>query len=180
MVVLSGEATIRFGASDQAEILLLSKNEGDNSNNSSDGKRTTKTTKTMGNVRIPPSPPPLELHASRGDVFILPAGVAHKTFHTSPPSAGLKLLTPGDGHGLGGGGGKGGDEGKVDPRKSLVEVKLDGFTMMGAYPLDGGEWDFNVGGEHQGKYGEIWKVARPERDPVLGKDPDGLCGLWKG
>lgn len=169
MAVLSGEATIRFGASDQAEALFLSKEEdseyiaptcsdSSSSSNSSTGGGTS----------------PLELRARTGDVFILPAGVAHKTFNTGPLSSakGMKLLTPGDGHRVVA------REGQ-DPRESLAEVELDGFTMIGAYPLGGGEWDFNVGGEHQGKYGEIWKVARPERDPVLGDDPDGLCGMWR-
>ena len=42
----------------------------------------------------------------------------------------------------------------------------------------GSEWDFAVGGESEGMYQRVWEVAKPDRDPVLGKDEKGLCGLW--
>jgi uncharacterized protein YjlB len=134
MVVLTGTARIRFGVADISD--------GDN-----------QTGKEEGGV---------EVDASPGDVFILPAGTAHKTFNTVPESS-LKLLTPGDGH-------------EVD-LESLKAVELEGFTMMGAYP-EGSEWDFAVGGESEGAYQEVWSVPKPQMDPVLGDQADGLCGLW--
>jgi uncharacterized protein YjlB len=134
MVVLTGTARIRFGVADISD--------GDN-----------QTGKEEGGV---------EVDASPGDVFILPAGTAHKTFNAVPESS-LKLLTPGDGH-------------EVD-LESLKAVELEGFTMMGAYP-EGSEWDFAVGGESKGAYQEVWSVPKPQMDPVLGDQAGGLCGLW--
>ncbi|KAI3392584.1 hypothetical protein diail_5496 [Diaporthe ilicicola] len=140
MAVLSGEATIRFGVADDEPA-------GDSS--SSKG---------------------IEVHARAGDVFVLPAGLAHKTFDTKPTDSTFKLLTQGDGHHVDGGGDGG-------PRAGLAGVEPSGFTMIGAYPV-GAKWDFAVGGEHEGRYQEVWSVPRPGRDPVLGADPAGLTGLW--
>lgn len=198
MAVLSGEATIRFGASDEDGHNVPSSSseaeaEAEAEEDDDDGFPTASST-TLGtrggvvNNKDSPSPPPLELRAQAGDVFVLPAGVAHKTFATRPASGGLKLLTPGDGHRMVVGalppkkeGQEQGSEDNEDPtRQVFTRLRLEGFTMMGAYPLGGGEWDFNTGGEHRGRYGEVWGVPRPERDPVLGKDPGGLCGLWSG
>jgi uncharacterized protein YjlB len=150
MAVLTGHARIRFGVADTAADM----EENTHGHGREDGG--------------------IELDARAGDVFILPAGTAHKTFDTAP-SAEFKLLTPGDGHhvlaeGVGGG------DGKV--RETLAGVKLDGFTMVGAYPRGGGEWDFAKGGENQGEYRKVWAVPKPERDPVLGTAEEGLCGQW--
>jgi uncharacterized protein YjlB len=146
MVVLTGSARIRFGVADVHQ----SDNHGDSSPNSSSN-----TISEEGGV---------EVDASAGDVFILPAGTAHKTFNTLP-EASLKLLTPGDGH-------------AVDLKGvEKAEMELEGFTMMGAYPV-GSEWDFAVGGESEGVCQRVWEVAKPERDPVLGEEKEGLCGLW--
>lgn len=68
MVVLTGTATIRFGVADISDDA-------------------SGTSKEEGGIY---------LEASAGDVFVLPAGTAHKTFDTLP-EAPLKLLTPGDG-----------------------------------------------------------------------------------
>ncbi|ROW18395.1 hypothetical protein VPNG_00294 [Cytospora leucostoma] len=144
MAVLTGEATIRFGAADSPSADNEESNHG-------------KDTESGGG---------LEIRARAGDVFVLPAGLAHKTFNTAP-AAEFKLLTPGDGHHVAG----------EDVGQSLEGVELDGFTMVGAYPK-GGKWDFAVAGEHQGSYAEVWSVPKPERDPVLGLDPAGLTGLW--
>jgi uncharacterized protein YjlB len=134
MVVLTGTARIRFGVADlSAGDTLTGKEEGG-----------------------------VEIEASPGDVFILPAGTAHKTFNTVPESS-LKLLTPGDGHGV--------------DHESLKAVELEGFTMMGAYP-EGSVWDFAVGGESKGAYQEVWSIEKPEMDPVLGDQAGGLCELW--
>jgi len=143
MAVLSGSATIRFGVADTVPDL----------EESTHGKG-----KEDGGI---------ELQAQAGDVFVLPAGTAHKTFDTSP-SAEFKLLTPGDGHKVA----------AEDVRGALDTIQLSGFTMIGAYPRGGGFWDFAKGGESAGEYQKVWDVPKPENDPVLGKAEDGLCGLW--
>jgi uncharacterized protein YjlB len=135
MVVLTGSATIRFGVADV-----------------SDGTSPASGCEEGG----------VELEANAGDVFILPAGVAHKTFDTRP-RAELELLTPGDGH-------------AVD-LEGLEGVVLEGFTMMGAYP-EGYVWDSAVGGDSEGAYQQVWDVPKPERDPVLGNEEEGMRGLW--
>lgn len=134
MVILTGSARIRFGVADVSI---------DNS----------QTGKEEGGI---------ELEAEPGDVFILPAGTAHKTFNTIP-EASLKLLTPGDGH-------------AVD-LEGLKGIELEGFTMMGAYP-EGSVWDFAVGGESEGAYQDVWSVPKPQKDPILGNQAGGLCELW--
>lgn len=142
MAVLTGTATIRFGVADTDPDLE---------------KSTHGSAKEEGGI---------ELEARAGDVFILPAGLAHKTFDTTP--AAFKLLTPGDGHG----------RKHEDMREALTKIKLDGFTMLGAYPRDG-VWDYATGGENAGEYEKVWAVPKPECDPVLGKDESGLVGQWK-
>lgn len=119
MAVLSGSATIRFGVADTLDDLAAN---------------------THGDARERGG---LELQANKGDVFILPAGTAHKTFDTRP-AAEFALLTPGDGHRIG--------EGHGVVREALEKAQLDGFTMIGAYPVGGGEWDFAKGGESEGQY----------------------------
>ncbi|KAM5356696.1 hypothetical protein ACJ41O_003342 [Fusarium nematophilum] len=140
MAVLSGTATIRFGVADTSEDL------GENTHGSAweDGG--------------------IELQGEAGDVFIIPAGVAHKT-HNTKPEAEFKLLTPGTGHGID----------AEDPRKALSEIKLSGYTMMGAY--SGGEWDFVKSG---GDFEKVWSVPKPSHDPVFGDADQGLCRIWRG
>jgi len=135
MVVLTGKARIRFGVADISD------------------EASHQTSSEEGGV---------EVEASAGDVFILPAGTAHKTYDAMP-EAPLKLLTPGNGH-------------AVD-LKGLEGVKLEGFTMMGSYPA-GSDWDYAVGGDSEGAYQKVWDVAKPEKDPVLGNGREGLCTLW--
>ena len=146
MAVLTGNATIRFGVADTADDM--------EENTHGSGRET-------GGV---------EVEARAGDVFILPAGVAHKTHDTSP-LAEFKLLTPGDGHHILPKGG--------NVRDTLGGVELSGFTMVGAYPKAGGEWDFAKGGENEGQYEQVWSVPKPENDPVLGKAEEGICGQWQ-
>ncbi|CAN8098819.1 unnamed protein product [Discula destructiva] len=112
----------------------------------------------------------IEIPAKAGDVFVLPAGTAHKTFDTAPASD-FALLTPGDGRLVA----------AKDVKSALAAVELDsGFVMMGAYPVGAGAWDFAVGGEmEKGEYEQVWAVPRPEKDPVLGTAEEGICGLWK-
>ncbi|KAK4947684.1 hypothetical protein LTR10_013630 [Elasticomyces elasticus] len=143
MAVLTGSAKIRFGVADTSSDL----EESTHGSGKEDGG--------------------VEVHANAGDVFILPAGTAHKTFDTSP-SAEFKLLTPGDGHNVA----------AEDVRDALANIELSGFTMIGAYPKDGGSWDFAKGGENTGEYEKVWSVAKPDHDPVLGTADEGLCGQW--
>ncbi|KAL4887616.1 hypothetical protein BJY04DRAFT_5358 [Aspergillus karnatakaensis] len=140
MAVLSGTATIRFGVADTSDDL-------DESTHGSAFE--------SGGV---------ELDAKAGDVFIIPAGVAHKTYNTKP-EAEFKLLTPGRGHGI-----------EADDKKTALErIKLSGYTMMGAY--SGGDWNFVKSG---GEFERVWAVPKPRFDPVFGREERGLVGTWKG
>lgn len=146
MAVLSGSATIRFGVGDLDDDLEAS---------------------TYGDKREEGG---LELQANTGDVFVLPAGVSHKTFNTVPSSS-FQLLTPGDGHSLA----------TDDPSAAsdaLSKVELSGFTMIGAYP-QGSKWDFCSGGENSQDMQAVWSTPKPEKDPALGSSREGLVGLWK-
>lgn len=140
MAVLSGTATIRFGVADTSDDL------DENTNGSS---------REEGGV---------EIEAAAGDVFVIPAGVAHKTYNTKP-EAEFALLTPGKGRSIE----------AEDPPKVLSDIELSGFTMMGAYAS--GEWDFVKSG---GDFETVWSVPKPEKDPVFGKGPKGLCVTWPG
>ncbi|KAJ4991218.1 FAD-dependent pyridine nucleotide-disulfide oxidoreductase [Stagonosporopsis vannaccii] len=107
------------------------------------------------------------LDAEVGDVFILPAGVAHKTHNPSPPTDGIVFHQPPD------------KRDEKGCREFFAGIPIEGeFMMMGAYPR-GEEWDFRIGGEHEGRFGEVWGVEVPERDPVLGTSGEGLVGLWR-
>ncbi|KAI4865860.1 hypothetical protein F4820DRAFT_457938 [Hypoxylon rubiginosum] len=145
MVVLSGAAVIRFGVADT---------DPDPDKSAWGGAR------EEGGV---------EIAAAAGDVFVIPAGVAHKT-HDATPSAAFSLLTPGEGRGIP----------APDVREALAGVRLSGFTMMGAYPKGCGSWDFSVGGDDVGNFEASWNVPRPEKDPFLGDSPDGIVGQWTG
>ncbi|RYP02021.1 hypothetical protein DL764_005989 [Monosporascus ibericus] len=137
MVVLSGSAKILFGVADLG---------GEDSGQEEGG---------------------ILLEANVGDVFILPAGLAHKTHDATPPAEVLRL-SPGDGHNVSD------DEMQI----TMGNVQLSGFTMLGAYPRHGSDWDISVGGDSKGKYDRVWSVPNPENDPVLGKSEDGICGHW--
>ena len=111
----------------------------------------------------------VEVQANVGDVFVIPAGVAHKTFNPVPATSTFKLLTPGEGHGIA--------ASTEEGSKALSEVELSGFAMIGAYPSNS-DWDFAEGGEHVGEFEKVWSVPKPARDPVLGDSDAGICGLW--
>ncbi|KAL2845071.1 hypothetical protein BJY01DRAFT_214520 [Aspergillus pseudoustus] len=145
MAVLSGTATIRFGAGDTSDDL--------DANTHGDAWE-----KGSGGV---------EVQAQAGDVFVIPAGVAHKTYNTQPREE-FALLTPGTGHGIEAADG-------ADKRKTLAEIQLSGYTMMGAY--NGGEWDFVMAG---GEFEKVWAVPKPRRDPVFGAASEGLVATWRG
>ena len=131
MVVLSGQARIRFGSAD------LTSGEDPAEDHEAGG---------------------IEVDAAAGDVFVIPAGVSHKTFNTAPEMS-FEVLTPGDGHSTLG--------------ANLDEIDLSGFIMLGAYPQGSTSWDFCTGGE-----GKV-EPPIPSHDPVLGDSLDGLVGVWK-
>ncbi|KAL5116301.1 hypothetical protein ACEQ8H_005759 [Pleosporales sp. CAS-2024a] len=160
MAVISGGcATIRFGVADQADWKHGLLGIGDRGAGESGG---------------------IDIQARVGDVFIIPAGVAHKTFAPHPPTQELAFHQPPDV-----------EQGKADEhldaesvrrhREFFSSVPLEGeFMMMGAYPR-GGVWDFKIGGEHGGgREGSVWAVGMPGEDPVLGESAEGLLGLWHG
>lgn len=144
MAALTGSARIRFGVADTVEDLEDS---------------------TYGSGKEPGG---VEIDAKAGDVFVIPAGVAHKTFDTKP-EAEFTLLTPGHGH----------DIEAEDKHGTLAALKLDGFTMIGAYPVGSQNWDFAKGGEDVGNYEKVWEIAIPAKDPILGMAESGIVGVWQ-
>lgn len=154
MAVLSGTATIRFGVADTS--LDMEEN-------------------TKGSAREDGG---VEIEAQAGDVFVLPAGTAHKTYNTKP-EADFTLLSPGDGHHIAADPASN-DSGERATREALAQVQLSGFTMLGAYPVGANFWDSLKGGEIEPEgFDVVWKVPKPERDPVLGAAQGGLAELWK-
>lgn len=144
MAVLSGHAIIRFGVADISPDLE---------------ENTEGLQHETGGV---------EVHVSAGDVFVIPAGVSHKTYGTEP-KAEFALLSRGDGSSIE----------DANPRESVASTRLDGFTMLGAYPT-GSHWDFQTNGtEQKALWGRVWGIARPPSDPLLGDSAEGLCGLWQ-
>ncbi|KAI0435749.1 hypothetical protein F4803DRAFT_544475 [Xylaria telfairii] len=106
------------------------------------------------------------LLAEAGDAFIIPSGVAHKSFDPTP-GASHAVLT-GDAHSVDG----------DDPRAAVKAALVSGFTMMGAYP-NGYKWTWAEGGHHEGTYEKVWSVPKPKCDPFVGED-GGLLEHWKG
>ncbi|KAI4199066.1 MAG: hypothetical protein LQ350_004888 [Teloschistes chrysophthalmus] len=124
----------------------------------------------------------IEVVAEAGDAFLVPAGVAHKTFNTHPQPSTFKLLTPGDGHGLPH------CPNEREEREVLEKVEgvLEGFCMLGAYPRGSADWNFVTGeegdvGDGKGGFEKVWEVPVPGLDPILGageKKGEGMRGLW--
>lgn len=167
MAVLSGSATIRFGTADTDNINTKAGDDHVESSHDDDDDGD-------GEKEIGGGGGGIELRAHAGDVFLIPAGVSHKTFDPYPPTSTFALLTPGDGRGI-----AAADGGTFETaRDVLADVQLSGFTMLGAYPADG-VWDFAEGGEHVGEFGRVWSVPKPGLDPVLGEGSQGMCGLWR-
>lgn len=152
-VISGGRAQIRFGVADSRED-----REAKELGLGSQGHDLNEQGREQGGVL---------LDAEVGDVFILPAGVAHKTHNPVPETDGIQFHQPPD---------KNDESGS---REFFAGIPIAGeFMMMGAYPK-GAEWDFAVGGEHEGKFNEVWDVEVPESDPVLGTNAEGLTRLWK-
>ena len=100
MAVLSGTATIRWGVADLTDDLEKSTWGGEFE---------------AGGV---------EIQAQAGDVFVIPAGVSHKT-HNASPGGSLELLSPGKGRGI--------EATNGNVKEALKKIELAGFTMMGAF-----------------------------------------------
>lgn len=149
MVVISGQgAKIRFGAADLS----------DNLDESTYGDKYEKGSEVV-------------LEARQGDVFVIPAGVAHKTHAVVPKSPGLRFMSSESGHLS--------EEDVEAARERLKDVVVDEYFMMcGAYPM-GQDWDWKAGGEKDVKFEDVWSVKLPEKDPVLGEQQEGLRGLWR-
>lgn len=145
MAVLSGTATIRWGVADLTDDLDKS---------------------TWGGMHEKGG---IDIEARAGDVFVIPAGVSHKT-HNTTPGGSLELLSPGHGRGI--------EATNGNVKDTLKKIELAGFTMMGAYPKNCGTWDFAIGVEDKSQFERSWRVPRPDRDPVLGKSSEGICGAW--
>lgn len=110
----------------------------------------------------------LELAVNAGDAFIIPAGVAHKSYNPAETAEEAVALTGGSFHGVTGD--------SDDTRKVVAECELSGFTMIGAYP-GSRDWTWAEGGAHVGDFEKVWAVSRPELDPLVGKE-GGLNVLW--
>lgn len=187
MAVLSGSATIRFGV---ADVDTRADDEEDDDDDNIAGRESKEENGNRNENEK--EPPGLELRAHAGDVFLIPAGVAHKTFDPHPAGK-FALLTPGNGHGIphpfknnDNNADNDNDDAaalrETEEEATLARVPLSGFTMLGAYPR-GSAWDFSRGGDHVGGDGgggfeAVWAVPRPGRDPVVGEGREGLGGLW--
>lgn len=108
----------------------------------------------------------LFVEVNAGDLFVIPAGVTHKSFDPTAPNPDPQCLI---------GGGPQSIE-SDDPRRFVGELKVSGFTMMGAYPR-GMSWGWAEGGEHIGRYESVWHVRDAELDPVFEKE-GGINTFW--
>ncbi|KAH8719151.1 hypothetical protein GQ44DRAFT_730068 [Phaeosphaeriaceae sp. PMI808] len=157
MAVISGySATIRFGVADAKDWQPAKLPAGARGQGESGG---------------------VEIQAHLGDVFVIPAGVSHKTFSPIPcPAAALAFHQPLDMQ-QGNAASHVDDASRMRHREFFAGVPVASeFMMMGAYP-EGGVWDFMVGGEHGGGRGGLGGRG-PGRDPVLGESVEGVRGLW--
>ncbi|RDW78694.1 cupin domain-containing protein [Aspergillus mulundensis] len=116
----------------------------------------------------------LEIEVEVGDVFLVPAGVAHKSFDKRSGQHDAVVLTGETAHAIEL------QEGQDERERVLgveAEGELHGFVMMGAYPR-GMNWTWGAGGDHVGRFEECWSVSNPETDPVVGKGKGGLYRYW--
>ncbi|KAH7245476.1 hypothetical protein BKA59DRAFT_475855 [Fusarium tricinctum] len=108
----------------------------------------------------------LDIEVNVGDVFVIPAGVAHKSYDPHATSAEFGCLT----------GAARGIEAE-NPRIAVAEVPLEGFCMMGAYPR-GFSWTWDEGGDSAEDFESVWRIDNPVADPVTGQN-GGINKYWK-
>ncbi|RAH48954.1 cupin domain-containing protein [Aspergillus brunneoviolaceus CBS 621.78] len=105
-----------------------------------------------------------------GDLFVIPAGVAHKSYDVATANEEPVAWT-----------GSGAQRIEAaDERAFVGELqatgKVKGFTMMGAYPGEA-TWSWAEGGEHVGRFEEVWGVENAVLDPVFGRE-GGIHVYW--
>ncbi|CAG7557540.1 unnamed protein product [Fusarium equiseti] len=105
----------------------------------------------------------IEVDVEVGDLFVIPAGISHKSYDPDATSASFGCLT--------------GDARKIDSNIEVSEVPLEGFCMMGAYP-QGFSWTWDEGGDSKGDFEAVWGVENADADPYTGKD-GGIGRYWK-
>ncbi|RBR07512.1 uncharacterized protein FIESC28_10593 [Fusarium coffeatum] len=105
----------------------------------------------------------IEVDVEVGDLFVIPAGVSHKSYDPDAKSASFGCLT--------------GDARKIDSNIEVSEVPLEGFCMMGAYP-QGFSWTWDEGGDSKGDFEAVWGVENADADPYTGKE-GGISKYWK-
>ncbi|KAJ5392455.1 FAD-dependent pyridine nucleotide-disulfide oxidoreductase [Penicillium cosmopolitanum] len=138
MVVVSGPGRIRWGVADLDE----------------DEEK-----HTYGDAREEGG---LLLDVNVGDLFVIPAGVAHKNYDPFTTLPLVNCLT-GNARGIE----------SDDPREMVQGLKMKGFMMMGAYPR-GENWSWGDGGDSP-DFVAVWNVENPEFDPFVGSGGGG----WK-
>ncbi|KAF4457621.1 cupin protein [Fusarium austroafricanum] len=108
----------------------------------------------------------LEVEVNVGDLFVIPAGVAHKSYDPTATVETFGSMT-------------GAARGIVadNARIAVAEVPLEGFCMMGAYPR-GFSWTWDEGGDSADDFEAVWKLGNPAADPVTG-EKGGLNKYWK-
>ncbi|CAG9988844.1 unnamed protein product [Clonostachys byssicola] len=108
----------------------------------------------------------VEVEVEPGDVFVIPAGVAHKSYNPQAEGEAFGVLT-GSARGIE----------SFKPREKVAELPLHGFMMMGAYPV-GNSWNWGEGGDDIGNYHKIWNIPNPKFDPLVGAN-GGIHKYWK-
>ncbi|PLB38192.1 cupin domain-containing protein [Aspergillus candidus] len=101
-----------------------------------------------------------------GDLFVIPAGVAHKSYDRNSLISDAQCLTGGDAHRIE----------AEDPAAFVGKLEVSGFTMMGAYPR-GMTWGWSEGGADAAGFEAVWRVKDADLDPVLGAR-GGIDAYW--
>ncbi|KAM0430040.1 hypothetical protein ACHAPT_006046 [Fusarium lateritium] len=108
----------------------------------------------------------LDLEVNVGDLFVIPAGVSHKSYDPTATHIEADCLT-GAARGIT----------VENARVAVSELPIRGFVMMGAYPR-GFSWTWEEGGGSQEEFEAVWNVRNPDFDPVVGQK-GGTNKYWK-